>query len=92
MSEISSNDNGMQIKSPKDLIVYQKAYALAMEIFEVSKSFLRKKNTRLPIESGVLLDRFVQICERRGQSESTKPISSASLLMPTERMVRLTLG
>jgi hypothetical protein len=29
----------MQIKSAKDLIVYQKAYALAMEIFELSKSF-----------------------------------------------------
>jgi len=82
----------MQIKSPKDLIVYQKAYAVAMKIFEVSKSFLRKKNTRLPIKSGVLLDRFVQICERHGQSESTKPISLASLRMPTERMVRLTVG
>ncbi len=29
----------MQIKSAKDLIVYQKAYALAMEIFAVSKGF-----------------------------------------------------
>ncbi len=29
----------MQIKSAKDLIVYQKAYTLAMEIFHVSKSF-----------------------------------------------------
>src|SRR5215469_12528760 len=29
----------MQIKSAKDLIVYQKAYALAMEIFAVSKHF-----------------------------------------------------
>jgi four helix bundle protein len=29
----------MQIKSAKDLIVYQKAYALAMEIFEVSRKF-----------------------------------------------------
>jgi S23 ribosomal protein. len=29
----------MQIKSAKDLIVYQKAYALAMEIFGVSKGF-----------------------------------------------------
>lgn len=29
----------MQIKSAKDLIVYQKAYVLAMEIFHVSKSF-----------------------------------------------------
>src|ERR1700726_3063502 len=29
----------MQIKSAKDLTVYQKAYALAMEIFAVSKGF-----------------------------------------------------
>jgi four helix bundle protein len=29
----------MQIKSPKDLIVYQKAYALAMEVFVISKGF-----------------------------------------------------
>ena len=29
----------MQIKSAKDLIVYQKAYALAMEIFALSKGF-----------------------------------------------------
>ena len=29
----------MQIKSAKDLIVYQKAYSLAMEIFGVSKRF-----------------------------------------------------
>jgi len=27
----------MQIKSPKYLIVYQKAYGVAMKIFEVSK-------------------------------------------------------
>ena len=29
----------MQIRSAKDLVVYQKAYALAMEIFRLSKSF-----------------------------------------------------
>ena len=29
----------MQIKSAKDLIVYQKAYALAMETFEASRRF-----------------------------------------------------
>jgi four helix bundle protein len=29
----------MQIHSPKDLIVYKKAYSLAMEIFNVSKRF-----------------------------------------------------
>ena len=31
----------MQIRSAKDLIVYQKAYALAMEIFQISKRFPR---------------------------------------------------
>ncbi len=29
----------MQIKSPKELVVYQKAYALAMEIFRISKDW-----------------------------------------------------
>ena len=29
----------MQIKSPKELIVYQKAYALAMEIYRISKNW-----------------------------------------------------
>jgi hypothetical protein len=29
----------MQIKSAKDLVVYQKAHALATEIFTISKSF-----------------------------------------------------
>jgi four helix bundle protein len=29
----------MQIRSAKDLVVYQKAYALAMEVFRVSKAF-----------------------------------------------------
>ena len=29
----------MQIKSPKDLVVYQRAYALAMEIYRISKEW-----------------------------------------------------
>jgi four helix bundle protein len=37
----------MQIKSPKELIVYQKAYALSMEIFEMSKSFPRDEQYSL---------------------------------------------
>jgi four helix bundle protein len=32
----------MIIKSAKELTVYQKSYALAMQIFEVSKSFLKE--------------------------------------------------
>jgi four helix bundle protein len=37
----------MKIKSAKDLIVYQKAYALAMEIFVVSKGFPAEENYSL---------------------------------------------
>jgi len=36
---LQDQPNDVQIKSPKDLIVYQKAYALSMQIFEVSKRF-----------------------------------------------------
>ena len=37
----------MQIKSPKELNVYKKAYALAMEIFELSKGFLEEERFAL---------------------------------------------
>ncbi len=33
-----------QINSFKDLVVYQKAYKLAMEIFEISKTFPKEEN------------------------------------------------
>ena len=36
-----------QIKSFRDLIVYQKAYKLAMEIFELSKSFPKEEKYSL---------------------------------------------
>ena len=36
-----------QINSFKDLIVYQKAYKLAMEIFEISKSFPKEEKFSL---------------------------------------------
>lgn len=37
----------MQIRSAKDLIVYQKAYRLAMEVFVVSKSFPKEERYSL---------------------------------------------
>jgi four helix bundle protein len=37
----------MQIRSAKDLIVYQKAYTLAMEVFSVSKSFPKEERFSL---------------------------------------------
>jgi hypothetical protein len=36
----------MQIESAKDLDVYKLANVFAMEIFEITKSFHRKKNMR----------------------------------------------
>ena len=33
----------MKIQSAKELIVYQKAYALSMRIFEMSKSFPKQE-------------------------------------------------
>jgi four helix bundle protein len=36
-----------QINSLKDLIVYQKAYRLAMEIFEISKTFPKEEKYSL---------------------------------------------
>jgi hypothetical protein len=58
----------MQIKSAKDLIVYQKAYVLGMEIFVVSKGFRRRKGTRLLIKSGFPFALYAQICGRRGRT------------------------
>jgi len=34
-----------RIRSAKDLRVYKKAYALAMEVFHISKSGLQKKDS-----------------------------------------------
>lgn len=37
----------MQIKSAKDLVVYQKAYRLAMDVFDLSKSWPREEKYAL---------------------------------------------
>ena len=37
----------MQIKSPKDLVVYQRAYALAMEIHRISKEWPNEEKSSL---------------------------------------------
>ena len=51
----------MQIKSAKDLIVYKKAYTLAMEIFERSKSCRVKKDMPLLTKFEDLQDLFARI-------------------------------
>ena len=37
----------MRINSAKDLVVYKKAYKLAMEIFEITKSFPKEEKYAL---------------------------------------------
>jgi four helix bundle protein len=39
VSGVRGQESGMGVRSVKELVVYEKAYKLAMEIFEVSKSF-----------------------------------------------------
>jgi hypothetical protein len=46
----------MRIKSAKDLIVYQKAYALAMEIFAMSKGFPAEEKC---LEIGAMLGSMI---------------------------------
>jgi 23S rRNA-intervening sequence protein len=63
----------VQIKSAKDLTVYQKAYALAMEIFEASKGFPAEEKYSLIDQMRARLAPFVQIFGRNGRSGDTKP-------------------
>ena len=58
----------MRINSAKELKVYQEAYSLAMEIFEISKQF----------KSDGHLAQYVQICVRPGRREGIKHILSAN--------------
>ena len=64
----------MQIKSAKDLIVYQKAYALGMEIFAISKRFPAEEKYSLIDQIDVPLALFVQIRERSGQNVGMRHI------------------
>jgi len=45
----------------KELIVYKKAFNLAMEVYEVSKDFPKEEKYSLTDRSGDLPDLFVQI-------------------------------
>ena len=66
----------MQIRQLK-IDRYQKAYALAMEIFEISNAFLRRRNIPSQIKSGVHRGRLHKYREA-GLNDAMKPISSAN--------------
>jgi four helix bundle protein len=53
MSEVTSQRSGAakRINSAKDLVVYQVAYGLAMEIFEVSKHFQHEERYALTTQN-----------------------------------------
>jgi hypothetical protein len=45
----------------RNLTVYKKAFALAMEIFQITKKFPKEERYSLRIRSGGLPDRFVPV-------------------------------
>lgn len=58
-----------RVGSFKELIVYQKAYRLAMEIFEISRSFLKEEKYSLIDQirnSSSLAHQIWQKCELNG--------------------------
>ena len=51
----------MQIRSAKDLKVYQRAYALAMDIFNISKTWQREEKYSLECrEVGAMLGSMIK--------------------------------
>jgi len=67
------------IRSYKELRVYQAAMDAAMRIFELSKRFLPKKSTHSLIRYDAALDLCVQTLEKRGESAGIRPIFVSKL-------------
>ena len=78
----------LRVSTFKDLLVYKKAFALAMEIFHITKKFPQRRNMvyRTRLESP--LARFVPIWVKGIAIEDMKPILSAKYLMQTWRIVK----
>ncbi len=51
----------MKIESAKDLRVYQKAYALAMELFELSKEFPKEERYSITLQKLLFLESFFRV-------------------------------
>jgi len=83
---------GGELRGAKDLLVYQKAYALAMEIFRFSKAWPTEEkyslNDQTRFEDAPVL--YARISAKRGPSAGMRRISSANLRMrmgKTERRI-----
>jgi 23S rRNA-intervening sequence protein len=81
----------MQIKSAKDLIVYQKAYALAMEIFEASGSFPAEERYSL-VDQIRRSSRSVCTNLREAWAKRKYEAHFVSKLTDAGRMLKLTPG
>jgi 23S rRNA-intervening sequence protein len=68
----------MQIKSARDLIVYKRAYELAMEIFHASKHFPAEERYSLTDHYAVHRGRCVQTYGRPGPNADMKFTSLAN--------------
>ena len=82
----------LQIKSAKNLKVYQKAYALAMEIFQLSKSWPSEEKYSLTDQIRRASRSVCTNLEKLGRKGDMKPISSVSLLIQTARIAKPILG
>lgn len=54
-----------------DLIVYQKAFRLTMDIFEITEGFLLRRNTALQTRSGARPGQYVLILWRPTEGRNT---------------------
>jgi len=69
--------------------VYEKAYKLAMEVFELTKRFPAEERF-LRAKFAVLRVRSVSTCEKHGRSGDTKLTSSVNSLIATEKTAKQT--
>ena len=58
----------------KELLAFQKSFQLAMDIFQLSKSFQKKKSIRSQIKFDVLLEVFLPILQKHTEKDATQII------------------
>jgi hypothetical protein len=81
------------IRSYKELRVYQAAMDAAMRIFELSKRFPPDERYSLTDQvRRAVLDRCVPTLERRGESAATRPILLVSSVIQKLRLKKLEFG
>jgi len=76
----------------KDLIVYQKAYHLAMDIFEESKKFPPEEKFSLTNQIRNHHGRFSLILEKPIEKEDMKPILFQNFQIPKQKTLKRKFG